>query len=227
MSFKQTLIRFASKHPSSYSTPLERFLTLHPPPKKVTLPLSKNAQKRAAKRAALFEPHQSYTSSWISPKFSLRRQAVLAKQAALTGQLSSLPDSPKTCRISQRLHRLATTQAFEQESVQYQYIPKPNGRKVEVEGVKPTVLGERVTKPNQRVSEKEKNAAIQVARLQVKDVGPYAGRAKVFKGSKVDKDKQRRQADVEAKLKGMSESVKDWQEGFKEQRNKLKPGLPF
>ncbi len=48
------------------------------------------------------------------------------------------------------------------------------------------------------------------ARLQVRDVGPYAGRAKIFKGSRVDKDKSRRANDVNAKLQSMKQTVKEW-----------------
>lgn len=48
------------------------------------------------------------------------------------------------------------------------------------------------------------------ARLQVRDVGPYSGRAKVFKGSRVDKDKNKRRDEVKNKLGAMQQTVHDW-----------------
>ncbi|KAJ1017802.1 hypothetical protein NDA16_005119 [Ustilago loliicola] len=222
MALRQSLTRNASKHISSYGTVLDRFLVSHAPS------TSSSSSASSSQTASLFEPTKSATTGcWAPPKYSLRRQAKLVKEAALTGQLSSLPDGPKTTRISQRLHRLAKSYAFEQEASQYQYIPKSPSVFSPSASVRPTALGQRVLKPIQRVSKEENEAAVNAARLQVKDVGPYAGRARIFKGSKVDKDKQRRLVDVEGKLQAMKQSKRDWEEGQREAKIKLKPGLPF
>lgn len=226
MAFRQTLSRNAPKHYSSHGTVLDRFLISHSPSPSSSTSSSSAATASSSQTASLFEPTKyAKTGCWIPPKYSLRRQAKLVKEAVLTGQLSSLPDGPKTARIQQRLHRLAKSHAFEKQASQYQYIPR--SLTPSATSVRPTALDQRVVKPTQRISEEEKQAAINAARLQVKDVGPYAGRARIFKGSKVDKDKLRRQTDVEEKLKSMKDSVKDWENGQKEAKIKLKPGLPF
>lgn len=82
-------------------------------------------------------------------------------------------------------------------------------------------------KHHQRVSQEEKQEALSAARRLVREVGPYKGRARVFKGSRVDKGKARRGEDVKGKLGGMEQTVRDWQSGQTEARNKMKPGLPF
>lgn len=50
-----------------------------------------------------------------------------------------------------------------------------------------------------------------VAREQVRSVGPYAGRARIFKGSRVDKDKNRRREEVRGKLEAMENTKREWQ----------------
>ena len=69
--------------------------------------------------------------------------------------------------------------------------------------------------------------ALAAAKEHVQDVGPYAGRAKVFKGSREDRGKTSRELMVQGRLEGMQQAVKDWQEGLSEARGKAKPGLPF
>ncbi|KAJ1021296.1 hypothetical protein NDA18_005537 [Ustilago nuda] len=225
MAFRQTLTRPASKHISSYGTVLDRFLNSHN--LSTSFPSTRLSSSPSTQIVSLFEPTKSaITGCWAPPKYSLRRQAKLVKEAALTNQLSSLPDGPKSTCIQQRLHRLAKSHAFEQKASQYQYIPRSASASPAV-WIRGQVLGERVVKPKQRESKQEREEAMHAARLHVKDVGPYSGRARIFKGSRVDKDKQRRWADVEARLDKMRESKKEWQEGQREARIKLKPGLPF
>jgi len=72
-------------------------------------------------------------------------------------------------------------------------------------------LSERSLKPSQRVPKEETEKALMVAREQVRSVGPYAGRARIFKGSRVDKDKNRRREDVRAKLEAMEATKREWQ----------------
>lgn len=235
MAFRITLPRNASKHISSYGSVLDRFMVSHAPTlaasQKASLPAASSSastsstSSNTANPASLFEPSKSSsTGFWAPPKYSLRRQAKLVKEAALTGQLSLLPDGPKTARIAQRLHRLRKSHAFEQTAAEYQYIPKDLAATMPV---RPASLSERAVKPNQRVSRSEREAALSAARLQVKDVGPYAGRAKVFKGSRVDKDKLRRAESVTSKLAGMKQTIDEWQSTQTEAKTKLKPGLPF
>lgn len=182
MAFRTTLSRNASKHISAYGSVLDRFMVSHAPSLASS---SQSPSSSSANAASLFEPTKSTTTGcWAPPKYSLRRQAKLVKEAALTGQLSILPEGPKTTRIQQRLHRLAKTHAFEQMASEYQYIPKDQPRAAATKAVRPATLGERAVRPSQRVSATEREAALMAARQQVKDVGPYAGRAKVFKGSR-------------------------------------------
>lgn len=233
MAFRPTLARHASKHVSSYGSALDRFMVSHAPSLAASSTKASSSSSSASAStststttsvASLFEPTKSASSGcWSPPKYSLRRQAKLVKEAALTGQLSLLPDGPKTTRISQRLHRLAKSHRFEQVAAQYQYVPKDQASTP----VRPTTLGERAVKPNQRVSAAEREAALSAARQQVKDVGPYAGRAKVFKGSRVDKVKVKRAESVKGKLGGMKQTVEEWQSSQTDAKNKLKPGLPF
>lgn len=233
MAFRTSLVRGANKHLSTYGTVLDRFLVSN---SSALTPVSTtnstasasssssvsaassssvSASTSALASASLFEPTKSNsTGCWHPPKYSLRRQAQLVREAALTGQLSTLPEGRKTQRMVQRLQRLQKSHAFEQTSSQYQYVPKEGGGGGVVgqaaKGSRPAALGERVVKPSQRVSEQERMAALNAARQQVKDVGPYAGRAKIFKGSRVDKDKTRRSQDVRNKLDSMNQTVHEW-----------------
>lgn len=213
MAFRSTLIaRGANKHISTYGTVLDRFMVSNS-----AALASSSSSTTAAEEASssttpaassLFKPTKSAeTGCWHPPKYSLRRQAALVREAALTGQLPVLPDGPKTSRIAQRLHRLQKSHAFEQTAAQYQYVPTTTT----ASAARPERLGARVVKPSQRVSAEERQAALNAARLQAKDVGPYAGRAKIFKGSRVDKDKGRRSEDVKNKLGAMQQTVDDWQ----------------
>lgn len=216
MAFRQTLSRSGHKHISTYGTVLDRFLVSNAGAISSSTGASSSdaSSSRSAAVASLFEPTKSEsTGCWKPPKYSLRRQAKIVKEAALTGQLDLLPDGPKTARIQQRLHRLAKTHAFEQEAAQYQYIPKPSSVPASnaAEAVRPAVLGARVVKPSQRMSREERETAFRAAKEQARDVGPYAGRAKVFKGSRVDKDKARRAEDIKNKLQAMQQTVQDWQ----------------
>lgn len=214
MAFRQTLTRSASKHISSYGTVLDRFMVSNAPAVSAAAASSSSsaaASTSGTNAASLFKPTKSPVSGcWAPPKYSLRRQAKLVKEAALTGQLPLLPDGPKSTRIQQRIARLQHSLALEEQSSQYQYVPKSLDSADAAKGVRPTALGQRVLKPSQRVSQKEIDEATMAARLQVRDVGPYAGRAKIFKGSRVDKDKSRRANDVNAKLQGMKQTVKEW-----------------
>ncbi|TKY88920.1 hypothetical protein EX895_002161 [Sporisorium graminicola] len=234
MAFRTTLSRNAGKHISAYGSVLDRFMVSHAPSLASSSPSSSSssssstttpASSSASTSASLFEPSKSTTTGcWAPPKYSLRRQAKLVKEAALTGQLSLLPDGPKTTRIQQRLHRLAKTHTFEQTARQYQYIPQDVSTPA---AVRPASLGERAVRPSQRVSTAEREAALMTARLQVRDVGPYSGRAKVFKGSRVDKGKNKRRDEVKNKLGAMQQTVHDWHSTQTDAKNKLKPGLPF
>ncbi|CBQ69017.1 conserved hypothetical protein [Sporisorium reilianum SRZ2] len=227
MAFRTTLARSAAKHTSAYGSVLDRFMVSHAASLGSSSSSSSTTTASASTSASLFEPTKSTTTGcWAPPKYSLRRQAKLLKEAALTGQLALLPDGAKTTRLQQRLHRLAKSHAFEQTAAQFQYIPQ-DASAAAPKAVRPAALGERALKPSQRVSVAEREAALMAARLQAKDVGPYAGRAKVFKGSRVDKDKSRRRDDVQHKLGAMQQTVHDWQSTQTEAKNKLKPGLPF
>ena len=68
-----------------------------------------------------------------------------------------------------------------------------------------------MVKPNQRVSKEELEESLRAAREYARGVGPYKGRAKVFKGSRVEKEKVRRGEDVRGKLGGMDRAVGEWQ----------------
>ena len=213
MAFRSTLIaRGANKHISTYGTVLDRFMVSNSAAlaSSSSSTSSEEASSSTTPAEALFKPTKSAsTGCWHPPKYSLRRQAALVREAALTGQLSILPDGPKTSRIAQRLHRLQKSHAFEQTAAQYQYVPTTTT--TAGTSARPERLGARVVKPSQRVSYEERQAALNAARLQAKDVGPYAGRAKIFKGSRVDKDKGRRSEDVKNKLGAMQQTVDDWQ----------------
>ncbi|SPO30663.1 uncharacterized protein UTRI_05280 [Ustilago trichophora] len=229
MAFRTTVaLRGANKHLSAYGTVLDRFMVSNTASLTTTSSSSSaSSSSQTTAAASLFEPTKSETTGcWHPPKYSLRRQAKLVREAALTGQLALLPDGPKTTRMTQRLHRLQKSHAFEQSASEYQYIPKDPSVEP-TKGTRPEKLGQRTIKPTQRISSEEKAAALNAARLQVKDVGPYAGRAKVFKGSRVDKGKAKREGDVKTKLGGMEQTVSDWHSTQNEARNKLKPGLPF
>ncbi|KAJ9474968.1 Import inner membrane translocase subunit [Pseudozyma hubeiensis] len=236
MAFQTTLPRTASKHISSYGSVLDRFIVNHastlsaastkptPSSSSSSSSTSSSSSSSSSSAASLFEPTKSSTTAlWSPPRYSLRRQSVLLKQAALTSQLSLLPPSPKSTRLTQRLQRLTRSLDFERISSQYQYIPSTSP----AVPVRPTSLSARSIKPSQRFTAQDRETALQHARQQVKDVGPYAGRAKVFKGSRVDKEKLRRKESVSGKLEAMDKTREEWRAGEAEARNKSKPGLPF
>ncbi|EST08834.1 hypothetical protein PSEUBRA_001540 [Kalmanozyma brasiliensis GHG001] len=221
MALNPTLARTAAKHNSAYGSVLDRFLVTHPPA--VAKPSRPSRTPNPSSSSSVFEPTKSATTGcWAPPKYSLRRQAALVKEAALTGQLSSLPDGPRTARVTSRLQRLAAAHALEETASQYQFKPR-----TELVLSKPTRLGERAVKHSHRIPSAERQAALAAAKELVKEVGPYAGRAKVFKGSREDRGKHRRDEAVQGKLDGMKQVVRDWQEGLNEARGKAKPGLPF
>ncbi|GAC77650.1 SOK1 kinase [Moesziomyces antarcticus T-34] len=226
MAFGSTLSRCSRKHISAYGSVLDRFMVSNSASlasSSSSASSSSAASTSSSPSASLFEATKSEASGcWAPPKYSLRRQAKLVKEAALTGQLAALPDGPKTSRIQTRLARLAQSHAAEQQAAEYQYTPQHTATPV-----RPTALGQRTVKPSQRVPQTEHDAALAAARRLVKDVGPYAGRAKAFKGSRVDKNKITRAHAVNNKLEAMQSTVREWHTSQTEAKNKLKPGLPF
>ncbi|SNX87043.1 uncharacterized protein MEPE_05753 [Melanopsichium pennsylvanicum] len=224
MALRHTLLKAAAnKNMSTYGSVLDRFLISN------TSSASSSASASASRTstASLFEPTKSTTTGcWHPPKYSLRRQAKLVREAALTGQLELLPDGPKTSRLTQRLARFQKTNAFEHTSNEYEYVPKLKASS-EIGLSRPKVLGERVIKPTQRMTKHDREQAFRAAMEFARGVGPYSGRAKIFKGSRVDKHKQVRVQDVKAKLESMETTKKEWKLTQTEAKQKLKPGLPF
>ncbi|PWY98126.1 hypothetical protein BCV70DRAFT_202299 [Testicularia cyperi] len=235
MVFANSVVRSSSKHVSAYGTVLDRFLVHHVSSvggaaASASSSLSGAAAASASassSSASLFEPTKSETSErWAPPKFSQRRQAKLAKEALLTGRLESLPDGPKVARIQKRMSKLVEHLEFEQASSEFRYVPSGSSTFSASSQNQGRLTGKSV-RPRLRVSDQEAEMALNNARLAAKGAGPYAGRGKVFKGSKIDRDSTRRAKDVQNKLANMKDTVKDWQKSRNEAKNKLKPGLPF
>lgn len=158
----------------------------------------------------LFQPFKTATSGkWKPSVYSLRQQARLAKEAIVTDRLHLLPDSTVIARYRKRLALNQEHAALEEQLAQFRYIPEPP--KDAVVSTKRGLHG-RALSPSKRVSESERLEAARIASTHIKEIGPYAGRAKIFKGSKYDRNKPERLAGIQDKLASMPSVVSEWKQ---------------
>ncbi|OCF35688.1 hypothetical protein I317_03212 [Kwoniella heveanensis CBS 569] len=57
--------------------------------------------------------------------------------------------------------------------------------------------------------------------------GVYAGRKKMFKGHKDERNRAQKEADREARLAGMEKRISDWRQGRTDEKIRNRPSLPF
>ncbi|WVQ93096.1 hypothetical protein IAU59_000160 [Kwoniella sp. CBS 9459] len=57
--------------------------------------------------------------------------------------------------------------------------------------------------------------------------GVYAGRKKMFKGHKDERNRAQKEADREARLAGMEKRINEWRQGRTDEKVRNRPSLPF
>lgn len=190
---------------------LDRFLLRHQDV--LTVPenlVPESAQAAESRRARLFEGHKSPLSGrWVPPLYSLRQQSRLIKEAVMSDRLELMPSGPVTDRYVRRLRLSAEQEQLEAQLAQFRYIPEPPKDQIVP---RPRGLHKKGLKPSQRISESERLEAVRIASTHIKEVGPYAGRGKIFKGSKYDREKPERLENIQQKLKAMPSIVADWKQ---------------
>ncbi|WVF65423.1 hypothetical protein IAT40_000150 [Kwoniella sp. CBS 6097] len=82
------------------------------------------------------------------------------------------------------------------------------------------------TKSQQQQESEGAEAAVAVAVAGEKK-GVYAGRKKMFKGHKDERNRAQKEADREARLAGMEKRISEWRQGRTDDKIRNRPSLPF
>ncbi|KAA1472547.1 hypothetical protein DENSPDRAFT_821487 [Dentipellis sp. KUC8613] len=159
-----------------------------------------NSKPESSKLRNPFVPYKNPDSGrWAPPKYSLRRQADLIKQARKTGLLHLLPPGPKLSAAQLKAARpspsasvdasAAPEAAAQEETVDWQVPVKWEG-KVRVHEVAGADVGNRL----------------------------YAGKKRMFKGHKWEREREKRVKRIQVRLRDMDKRVRQYKMHYHKRR---------